>query len=120
MAIPYKEQQHIQAQTYQSAYPAYPQKYVTNTTLAAGGFGAVIGATAAAAKNIKRVGNDEISRQDAVKDVIKEATGTGLATAAATAAVQATGTRGFLSLVGMVAVATGAKYVWNSFANSEH
>ncbi len=79
----------------------------------------MIGATAATAKNIQRVSNEEITRQEAVKDVLKEAAGTGLATAAAAAAVHATGARGLLSLVGVLAVATGAKYVWNSAIGAE-
>jgi uncharacterized protein (UPF0335 family) len=121
MAFPYQDQQqqHLLAQNYyQSVSPTYP-RYISNATLAAGGLGAVIGATAAAAKDIQRIGNDEMTRQDAVKDVIKEAAGTGLAVAAATAVVRATGARGLLSLLGIVAVATGTKYAWNSFAGTE-
>jgi hypothetical protein len=89
-------------------------RFVPQASLAMGGLGAIIGGTAAAAKNIRRVKNSEIKREDAVRDTIKEAAGAGLATAAATAVVGAVGATGLLSLVGILAVATGTKYLWDS------
>lgn len=83
-------------------------------TLAMGGVGAVIGATGAAADNIRRVKNGDINKEQAIKNTVKEAAGTGLATAAATAVVGAVGATGLLSLVGLVAVATGTKYLWDA------
>ena len=77
------------------------------------GVGAIIGGTAAA-KNMRRVGNSEISKEEAVMDTIKGSARAGLATAAATAAVTAAGATGFFSLLGIVVVATGAKYLWDS------
>jgi hypothetical protein len=87
---------------------------VPRSSLAMGGVGAIIGGTAAAAKNIRRVKDGEIHREEAVRDTIKEAAGAGLATAAATALVGVFGATGLLSLVGIVAVATGTKYVWDA------
>ncbi|MBC2712737.1 MAG: magnetosome protein MamC [Desulfosarcina sp.] len=76
--------------------------------------GAIIGGTAAAAKNIRRVKDAEINREEAVRNTIKEAAGAGLATAAATAVVGAVGATGLLSLVGILAMATGTKYLWDA------
>jgi hypothetical protein len=89
-------------------------RFVPQASLAMGGLGAVIGGTAAAARNIRRVKDEGISREEAVKDTGREAAGAGLATAAATAVVGAVGATGLLSLVGVLAVATGAKYLWDS------
>ncbi len=79
-------------------------------TLAMGAVGAIVGGTAAAARNISRVNKNEMTRSEAVTDSIKEAGTTGVATAAATAVVSSVGLTGTLSLVGLVAVAIGAKY----------
>jgi len=89
-------------------------KFVPGAALAMGGLGAIIGGTAAAAKNIKLVKEKKIERQDAVKDTVKEAAGAGLATAAATAIVGAVGATGLLSLFGILAIATGTKYLWDA------
>jgi hypothetical protein len=93
--------------------------FVPQATLAMGGIGAIVGGTAAAAKNIRRVKNAEINREEAVKDTIKEAGGAGLATAAATAVVGAVGATGLLSLVGILALATGTKYLWDAATTPE-
>lgn len=79
-------------------------------TLAMGAVGAIVGGTAAAARNISRVNKNEITRNEAVTDSLKEAGTTGAATATATAVVSAIGLTGTISLVGLVAVAIGAKY----------
>jgi hypothetical protein len=89
-------------------------RFVPQNTLAMGGVGAVIGGAAAAAKNIRRVKDDEINGAEAVKNTIKEAAGTGLATATATVVVGALGATGFFSLAGFLSITTGAKYVWDS------
>jgi len=94
-------------------------RFVPSAALAMGGAGAIIGGTAAAAKNIRRVKNEEIKREEAVKDTMKEAAGAGLATAAATAVVGAVGATGLLSLAGILAVATGTKYLWDAAADTE-
>jgi hypothetical protein len=90
---------------------------VPRATLAMGGLGAIIGGTGAAAKNIRRVKNKEIEREDAVRDTLRESAGTGLATAAGTAVIGVAGVTGLLSLAGMLAVATGAKYLWDTATN---
>ena len=89
-------------------------KFAPCAALAMGGVGAIIGGTAAAAKNIRRIKNEEIKREEAVKDTFKEAAGAGFATAAATAVVGVIGATGLLSLVGILAIATGTKYVWDA------
>jgi hypothetical protein len=89
-------------------------RLVPRAALTLGGVGAVIGGASAAAKNIRRVKEAEVNREEAVKDTIKEAAGAGLATAAATAVVGAVGATGFLSLLGVLAVATGTKYLWDT------
>lgn len=60
-----------------------------------------------------------INREEAVSDTIKEAAGTGLATATATAVVGAVGATGLLSLIGVLAAATGTKYLWNAATEPE-
>jgi hypothetical protein len=80
-------------------------------TLAMGAVGAIVGGAAAAARNIARVKNDEMTRQEAVKDSLKEAGATGAAVAASTAVVGMLGLTGPLSLIGVVGAAIGAKYV---------
>ncbi len=87
-------------------------------TLAMGAVGAVVGGTAAAARNISRVNKDEITRGEAVTDTLKEAGTTGVATATATAVVSSIGLTGTLSLVGLVAVAVGAKYAADKVLSS--
>lgn len=94
-------------------------RFVPQNTLAMAGVGAIIGGTAAAAKNIRRVKHAEIKRDEAVKDTIKEAAGAGLATATATAVVGAIGATGLLSLVGLLSVATGTKYLWDAMTAPE-
>ncbi|MGD8387082.1 MAG: hypothetical protein PVG49_08065 [Desulfobacteraceae bacterium] len=88
-------------------------RFVPQATLAMGGLGAIIGGSAAAARNIRRVKDEEINREEAVRNTIKEAAGAGLATAAATAVVGAVGATGLLSLLGILSLATGTKYFWD-------
>ena len=82
--------------------------------------GAVIGAASAAAKNIPMVKNNEIKRTEAIKIVLKESAGVGLATAAATAAVGVVAPRsGIFSILGFTAVATGVKMLWDKASSSD-
>ena len=99
------------------------QKTVQNTVyiptsriaLTVGTVGAIVGGTNAAAKNIKKVNNNEISRETAVKEVFKEAAGVGVAIGAATAIVKTVTPRSnILGIVGIIAVATGTKMLWDS------
>ncbi len=87
--------------------------YVTSTraTVAMGAVGAIVGGAVAAAKNYDKVKAKELSRETAVKDVLKETGTTGLATATATALVSALGFTGLLSLAGIVLVTAGTKHL---------
>jgi len=82
-------------------------------TTAAGSVGAVVGGTVAAAKDLKRVNDGEMTKGEAAADIGKEAVGTGLATAAGVAVTGAIGITGLLGLVSIVGVSAGAKYLWN-------
>jgi hypothetical protein len=105
------------------SYTQYPVSYTASKNvshlaphagLAMGGLGAIIGGTAAAAKNIRRVKNEEIDREEAVRDTLKETAGAGIAAATAAVVVRSVGATGLFGLVGIMAVAAGAKYVWDS------
>jgi DNA-binding phage protein len=85
--------------------------FAPRASLAMGAAGAILGGSIAAARNISRVEKQEMTREEAVRDVLKESGTTGLSTAMATAVVSATGLTGILSLVGLVSVAVGAKYL---------
>lgn len=87
--------------------------YVTSAraTVAMGAVGAIVGGAVAAARNYDKVKTKELSREAAVKDVLKETGTTGLATATATALVSALGFTGLLSLAGIVVVTAGAKHL---------
>lgn len=88
---------------------------LARSSLNVGGFGALVGGASAAAQVIPQVRNNQISSQQAARDVLREAAGTGLAAAAGAAVVRAVGMGGgILSLVVMFGVAAGAKYLWNT------
>ncbi|MGE4292146.1 MAG: hypothetical protein AB7E32_08045 [Desulfovibrio sp.] len=74
-------------------------------------FGAVVGGAVAAAESIPKVRSGQMDRRAAAMMVAREAGTTGAATGAAVAVVGALGLGGILSLVGIVAVATGSKYL---------
>ena len=88
-----------------------PHLVAPRATLAMGAAGALIGGAVAAARNYQRVQHQELSREDAVKDTLKEAGTTGLATATATAVVGALGFTGLVSLVGIVLATAGTKHL---------
>ncbi len=98
----------------QTATSVAPIRFVPHATLAMGTLGALVGGTMAAAKNFRSVKEDNMSREEAVRGVVREAAGTGLATAAATAVVGTLGITGFAAGVGIVALATGTKYLWDT------
>lgn len=87
---------------------------VPKSALLLGSLGAVVGAGNAVAKSNRQVKNGEINRQQAVEQVMNETVGTGLAVAAAAAVVGAARTRGVVSLVGILAISAGAKYIWDT------
>jgi len=82
--------------------------------LGAAVFGAVIGATAAAARGIRQVKNGEATRQEVAMDVARESGSTAVAAGAGVAVASALGLGPILSAVGVVAVAVGAKYALDS------
>ena len=91
-----------------------PVSSVSRAFFGIGCLGAVIGAASAAAKNIPMVKNNELDRTEAVKIVLKESAGVGLAAAAATAVVGTVAPRsGFFSILGFAAVTTGVKMLWD-------
>jgi len=97
-----------------------PVSSVSRAFFGMGCVGAVIGAASAAAKNIPMVKNNELDRTEAVKIVLKESAGVGLAAAAATAVVVTVAPRsGFLSILGFAAVTTGVKMLWDKAAYSD-
>ncbi len=113
---------------YPSHYGYYPSaryqdsrvtSYVPRAALSMAGVGAIVGGTAAAAKNIRKLKNAEITHEEAVKDTIKQAAGAAVATGTATAAVGATGVTGVVSLLGILVVATGTKYLWDGITGTE-
>ncbi len=86
-----------------------PHVTAPRATLAMGAVGVVVGGAIAAAKNYDKVKKSEMTREDAVKDVLKESGTTGLATATATAVVGVLNLPGLISLAGIVVVTAGTK-----------
>lgn len=80
---------------------------------ASGTVGAVVGATVAAARDIKRINEGEMTKGEAAADIGKEAVGTGLSTATGVAVTGLLGLGGLLGIVSIVGVAAGTKYLWN-------
>lgn len=88
-----------------------PLGIAPRATLAMGAAGAIIGAAISTARNIGKVQEDKITRDEAVKDVLRESGTTGASTAAGTAIVSALGLTGLASLAGLVGVTVGTKYL---------
>ncbi|PIE70015.1 MAG: hypothetical protein CSA22_10185 [Deltaproteobacteria bacterium] len=88
---------------------------LTRASLSMAGLGAVVGGTAAAAREIKAVRTDASTREEAVKTICREAAGAGVATGLATAVVGSVAPRSsVVSILGIVAVATGTKMLWDA------
>ncbi|WP_319523043.1 hypothetical protein [uncultured Desulfosarcina sp.] len=86
----------------------------TSSALAMGGVGMIVGGSASAAANIRRLNSGEIEKSEAVKNVIRDSAGAGIATAAATAVVGALRLGGLLSVVGLLTTATATKYLYDT------
>ena len=91
---------------------------MTKTTVSApravvalGAVGMLVGGAVSAARNYGKVQKREMTREDAVKGVLRESGTTGLATATAGAVVGVLGSTGLLSLAGVVLVAAGTKHL---------
>lgn len=106
--------------TYQSHYPTYfaPRVGVgpidPTRVLAAGGFGFVVGGSAALGVNLHKVRANRMTLNEALVDTVAMGAGAGVATAAATAAASAVGGSGIVSFAVMLATATGVIYLLNS------
>lgn len=79
--------------------------------LAAAVAGAAIGGSLSAAKNFQKVKKEEMSREEAMHALLKEAGTCGFATAVGSAAVGLVGLRGAFALIGFIPVTIGAKYL---------
>jgi len=77
-------------------------------------FGAVVGGVAAAAANARKVKNGEMTGKSATLGALREAGTTGLAAGAGVAAMAALRLGGLPGLLGIAAVATGAKYLMDT------
>jgi len=106
--------------TYQSHYPVnYFAKtgagpFDAQRMLAAGGFGFIVGGSAALGVNLHKVQANHMTLNDALIDSVAKGAGAGVATAAASAASSAVGGSGILSFAVMAATATGVIYLLNS------
>ncbi len=87
--------------------------YLAQSTAGIGVFGALVGGTGAAAKNIKDSRDGLITPTEAVIDTTKETAGAGVATMASAVAVGAVGGGLALSLGVAVVAGTGAKFFWD-------
>ena len=88
-------------------------QFLAQSSGGVGVIGAIVGGSAAAAKNYKNYKDGTVSGADAVKDVTKETTGAGVATAVSAVAAGIVGGGLAVSLITAVAVAFGTKYVWD-------
>lgn len=106
-------------QTHQSHYPVYYASravapFDSSRILAAGGFGFVVGGSAALGVNLHKVRANKMTLNEALVDTVAKGAGAGVATATATAAASAVGGSGILSFAVMLATATGVIYMLNS------
>lgn len=76
--------------------------------------GAIIGGAVSAAKQMKDVKEGKLTKEKAIENTVKDATGTGLATAAGMAVASGLGMGLVMSIVAMTAASAGVKYLWDS------
>ena len=76
----------------------------------AGTFGALVGATGAAAANIRKLRNEEIERADAIRDTVKIGLTAGAATVAGKLVADTLTRSPALALVAMFAAGTATAY----------
>ncbi|MDQ7832573.1 MAG: hypothetical protein RDU30_12630 [Desulfovibrionaceae bacterium] len=104
---------HIQQK--EQTYPLRQTGLPVGAITAMGAAGAIIGGTAAAAKDLRQVKEGDMTREAAAGHILKEALGSGLATAAG--AVAGTFFRsGVLGLAAMAVVGVGTKYLYDGVA----
>jgi len=87
--------------------------FLAKGTPGIGVVGAIVGGSAAAAKNYKDYQNGNVTISEAARDVSKEAAGAGVAAAISAAAAGVVGGGLAISLLTAVVVATSAKYAWD-------
>ncbi len=87
--------------------------YLSQSASGVGLLGAVVGGSAAAAKNYKSLREGSISYNDALYDTGKEGLGAGVATAISAVAAGAVGGGFAVSLGTAFLAAFGAKYAWD-------
>lgn len=114
----YEMQQSARSRTW-SPQPSYQSGYLPRAALVMTGVGALIGGVSAAAKNIRRVQNNEIDRNQAVADTAKEMAGAGLAVGLTAAVMSGVNTGLTFSMLGTAVLATGVKYFWDGMVQSD-
>lgn len=77
----------------------------------AGSFGALVGATGAAAANIRKFKNEEIGKEDAIRNTVKVGLTAGAATMAGKLAADAVSRSPALALLAMFAAGTATAYM---------
>ena len=87
--------------------------FLSQSTGSIGILGGLVGGTAAAAKNIKDYRNGDVTETQAAIEVGKETLGAGVATAAGAAAAGLVGTSVVASVLAVITVSTGAKFLWD-------
>lgn len=87
--------------------------FLSHSTANIGAIGALVGGTAAAAKNIKDYNAGIIDKQEAAVDTGKETVGAAVATAAGAAAAGVVGSSVLVSVFAVITVGTGTKYLWD-------
>jgi len=83
-------------------------RFLSDSTASIGAIGALVGGTAAAAKNIKDYNAGIIDKQEAAVDTGKETVGAAVATAAGVV-----GSSVLVSVFAVITVGTGTKYLWD-------
>ncbi|MDQ6991928.1 MAG: magnetosome protein MamC, partial [Mariprofundus sp.] len=94
-----------------SAFQLAP--FLAQSVSGMGALGAIVGGSAAAAKNISDCKAGKITTAEASIDTCKEASGAGIATAVSAAAVGVVGGGLVVSVVTAFAAAAAAKYAWD-------
>jgi hypothetical protein len=103
---------------YAAQYPGYASGYDTYYPLVMGAarFGAVVGASGAAAHNLQRMRNEGLTWQQAAADTARVGVLTGAATAAAAAAGSVFHRHPWLSLAATLATGTAVMYLAEDIA----
>lgn len=82
--------------------------------------GAVTGATLASLRSLKKIRENEITPQDAAKEIIKDSAVLGTATGIGFSTVSLLGLTGLVSIAGIALVTAGTKYGIETALEKEH